>query len=35
MPIAFYPFARQLWLAFDLHFRPREEGDVRDPAKHP
>jgi uncharacterized protein (DUF983 family) len=33
MPILFYPFARQLWLALDLHFRPREEGDVRDPTR--
>jgi uncharacterized protein (DUF983 family) len=30
MPIAFYPFARDLWLAWDLHFRPHEEGDVQD-----
>jgi uncharacterized protein (DUF983 family) len=28
MPILFYPFARDLWLAWDLHFRPHEEGDV-------
>jgi len=27
-PIVFYPFARDLWLAWDLHFRPNEEGDV-------
>jgi hypothetical protein len=27
MPIIFYPFARDLWLAWDLHFRPAEEGD--------
>jgi uncharacterized protein (DUF983 family) len=29
MPIAFYPFSRELWLAFDLHFRPSEAGDVQ------
>ena len=28
MPILFYPFARDLWLAWDLYFRPHEEGDV-------
>ena len=28
MPIAFYPFSRDLWLAVDLHFRPHEAGDV-------
>jgi uncharacterized protein (DUF983 family) len=28
MPIIFYPFSRELWLAFDLHFRPSEAGDV-------
>lgn len=27
MPILFYPFARDLWLAWDLHFRPTEVGD--------
>jgi uncharacterized protein (DUF983 family) len=27
MPIVFYPFARDLWLAWDLHFRPTEIGD--------
>jgi uncharacterized protein (DUF983 family) len=27
MPIAFYPFSRALWLAWDLTFRPSEEGD--------
>lgn len=27
MPILFYPFARDLWLAWDLHFRPTEAGD--------
>lgn len=29
MPILFYPFARTLWLALDLHFRPSEAGDAR------
>ena len=29
MPLLFYPFARTLWLAFDLHFRPSEAGDAR------
>lgn len=28
MPVLFFPFARDLWLAFDLMFRPREAGDV-------
>jgi hypothetical protein len=27
MPIAFFPFSRTLWLAFDLTFRPTEIGD--------
>lgn len=27
MPILFFPFARDLWLAWDLTFRPVEEGD--------
>ena len=27
MPMLFYPFARELWLALDLHFRPSESGD--------
>jgi uncharacterized protein (DUF983 family) len=27
LPEAFYPFSRTLWLAWDLSFRPREEGD--------
>jgi uncharacterized protein (DUF983 family) len=27
MPVFFYPFSRELWLAFDLHFRPAEAGD--------
>ena len=30
MPIVFYPFARELWLAFDLYFRPNESGDAHD-----
>jgi uncharacterized protein (DUF983 family) len=28
MPIIFYPFSRELWLAFDLYFRPSEAGDL-------
>jgi len=28
MPVIFYPFSRELWLAFDLYFRPSEAGDV-------
>jgi len=28
MPVIFFPFSRTLWLAFDLHFRPSERGDV-------
>jgi uncharacterized protein (DUF983 family) len=28
MPVLFYPFARELWLAFDLYFRPFESGDM-------
>lgn len=31
MPVVFYPFSRTLWLAFDLHFRPSERGDLRNP----
>ncbi|HEX7939678.1 MAG TPA: DUF983 domain-containing protein [Gemmatimonadaceae bacterium] len=27
LPVAFFPFARALWLAIDLHFRPGEPGD--------
>lgn len=27
LPILFFPFSRVLWLAWDLSFRPREEGD--------
>ena len=26
-PILLFPFSRTLWLAWDLSFRPREEGD--------
>jgi uncharacterized protein (DUF983 family) len=29
VPVLFYPFSRELWLAFDLYFRPEEAGDVR------
>jgi uncharacterized protein (DUF983 family) len=28
MPAIFYPFARELWLAIDLYFRPSEAGDA-------
>lgn len=27
MPVFFYPFSRAVWLAWDLTFRPVEEGD--------
>jgi uncharacterized protein (DUF983 family) len=27
LPILMFPFSRTLWLAWDLSFRPREEGD--------
>jgi hypothetical protein len=27
MPIVFFPFSRTLWLAWDLSFRPSEQGD--------
>lgn len=27
LPAAFFPFSRTLWLAWDLAFRPHEEGD--------
>ena len=30
MPIVFYPVSRGLWLAIDLHVRPREAGDRGD-----
>jgi uncharacterized protein (DUF983 family) len=29
MPVLFFPFARNLWLAWDLYFRPREPSDSR------
>jgi uncharacterized protein (DUF983 family) len=29
-PIVLYPFSRQLWLAFDLVFRPPEASDFAD-----
>ena len=28
LPIVFFPFSRTLWLAWDLHFRPGEPGDI-------
>ena len=31
MPFLFFPFARDLWLAFDLMFRRHEEGDIHRP----
>jgi uncharacterized protein (DUF983 family) len=34
MPVVFYPFSRDLWLAWDLHFRPAEIGD-REPPRGP
>ncbi len=27
LPVLLFPFSRTLWLAWDLAFRPREEGD--------
>jgi uncharacterized protein (DUF983 family) len=27
LPIVLFPFSRTLWLAWDLTFRPQEEGD--------
>jgi hypothetical protein len=27
LPILMFPWSRTLWLAWDLAFRPREEGD--------
>jgi uncharacterized protein (DUF983 family) len=27
MPVVFFPFSRTLWLAWDLSFRPHEQGD--------
>lgn len=32
MPMLFLPFARDIWLAFDLIFRHHEEGDVHQSA---
>jgi uncharacterized protein (DUF983 family) len=29
-PVVLYPFSRQLWLAFDLIFRPAEAADFED-----
>lgn len=29
MPVLFFPFARDIWLAWDLYFRPREPADSR------
>ena len=29
MPVLFFPFARNIWLAWDLYFRPREPSDSR------
>lgn len=29
MPVLFFPFARNLWLAWDLYFRPREPSNSR------
>ncbi|MGH2487589.1 MAG: DUF983 domain-containing protein, partial [Ktedonobacterales bacterium] len=31
MPFVTFPFMRNLWLAFDLHFRPHEPGDTEHP----
>ena len=31
MPFLFFPFARDLWLAFDLMFRRHEEDDIPRP----
>jgi uncharacterized protein (DUF983 family) len=28
LPMAFFPFSRTLWLAWDLSFRPAEPGDA-------
>jgi uncharacterized protein (DUF983 family) len=28
MPVLFYPFSRDLWLAVDIHIRPSEAGDM-------
>ena len=29
MPVLFFPFARDLWLAWDLYFRPTAPGDAK------
>jgi uncharacterized protein (DUF983 family) len=29
MPLIFFPWSRMIWLAWDLSFRPSEEGDDR------
>lgn len=31
MPVLFFPFARNLWLAWDLYFRPRAPSDFAAP----
>lgn len=33
MPVIFFPFARTLWLAWDLYFRPREPSDSPRPRR--
>lgn len=35
MPVLFFPYARGLWLAVDLYFRPHEAGDRHDAAPPP
>lgn len=27
LPVIFYPFSKSVWMAFDLHFHPFEQGD--------
>jgi O-antigen ligase len=34
MPVLFFPFARTLWLAWDLYFRPREPADSPRAKRH-
>lgn len=34
MPVLFFPFARTLWLAWDLYFRPREPSDSPKASPH-
>lgn len=34
LPVAFFPFSRTLWLAWDLSFRPAEPGDSGGGAGH-